>query len=351
MIPCSSRLARRLLLPLALLLPALPVAGAKDFDDGQVSHIGYPRWFLDTLFLDLQGDLRKAAARGKQGLMVLFTTEGCSYCDAFIRRSLGDPAIAATVQRQFDSVGLEIFDDAEMTSPKGESLSVKAFASHHRAEFAPTLLFFGADGELLLRAVGYQSPERFRAILAYLAEPRHRTEPFAAFMLRRSQTSAGPPAGAGLKDDLLFSKPPYALDRRRFAASQPLLIVFEQAGCQECADFHAQVLALPEVRNTLKRFEIVRLDARDDTTRLLAPDGTRVTPAAWFRQAAFTRVPALWFFDENGNAVLKTDALVLRQRMMNSLNYMLERAYEKGWTYQQFARAKAIERSRARQQP
>jgi hypothetical protein len=29
---------------------------------------------------------------------------------------------------------------------------------------------------------------------------------------------------------------------------------------------------------------------------------------------------------------------------MNSLNYVLEGAYEKGWTYQRFARSKAMEK-------
>jgi len=57
-------------------------------------------------------------------------------------------------------------------------------------------------------------------------------------------------------------------------------------------------------------------------------------------------VPALLFFDENGNGVLKTDALGLRQRMMHSLLCVVERAYEKGWTYQRLARSKGIERNR-----
>jgi len=104
------------------------------------------------------------------------------------------------------------------------------------------------------------------------------------------------------------------------------------------------IFCLEEVRGVLKKFEIVRLDTTDDKTIILAPDGSRFTPKSWFNQVAFTRVPALLFFDEKGNEVLKTDALVLRQRMMNSLYYVLERAYEKDWTYQQFARSKAIER-------
>jgi len=56
------------------------------------------------------------------------------------------------------------------------------------------------------------------------------------------------------------------------------------------------------------------------------------------------------FFDEGGAAALETDALVLEQRMMNSLSYVLERAYEQGWTYQRFARSKGIARWQEQQQ-
>jgi hypothetical protein len=36
--------------------------------------------------------------------------------------------------------------------------------------------------------------------------------------------------------------------------------------------------------------------------------------------------------------------------MMNSVNFVLEKAYKKGWTYQRFARSKAIERRQKKQE-
>ncbi|MEA3276805.1 MAG: hypothetical protein U9Q81_16225 [Pseudomonadota bacterium] len=51
------------------------------------------------------------------------------------------------------------------------------------------------------------------------------------------------------------------------------------------------------------------------------------------------------FFDESGRQVLQTDALVLKSRMMNSLGFVAERAYEDGWTYQRFARSQAMARA------
>ena len=126
-------------------------------------------------------------------------------------------------------------------------------------------------------------------------------------------------------------------------------MIFEKTGCADCEDFHNDVLALEEVRERLGKFEVARLDADDDKSGVRLPNGKRATPAAWFRETNFTRVPALMFFDEKGNNVLETDALVRRQRMLNSVNFVLERAYEKDWTYQRFARSKGIERNLKKQ--
>ncbi|MGD2160220.1 MAG: thioredoxin fold domain-containing protein [Gammaproteobacteria bacterium] len=316
---------------------------ASSFDDSEIKHIEYPAWFEGSPFFDLAEELDKAGAEEKQGLMVLFTTEGCSYCDEFIRTSLGDSVIASIVQENFVSVGMEIFDDTGMTDPRGVSMPVKKFAKKEGVEFSPTLLFYDNDGERILRQVGYQSPARFRVILDYITSGGFRSKSLRDYFNSIADKEAMEQPVMALVDDPLFSKPPYAMDRR-VPASQPLLVIFENNGCQECNEFHENVLARNDVRDTLEKFEIIRLDVADDETIIITPDGNRTTPATWFRQTAFSRLPALVFFDERGNEVLKTDALVLPQRMMNSLFYVLERAFEKGWTYQRFARSRGIEK-------
>ena len=348
MMQMNSCLKNYLLLVFALTLLTFETSIA-GFDDSKVQHIEYPDWFNRSLFFDFQDDLEEAKSKGRQGLMILFTTEGCSYCDMFIRKSLANPDIASIVQDNFDSLGVEIFDDTEMTDPHGISMSIKEFSKKEGVEFSPTLLFFDINGERVLRVAGYQAPERFQVILEYIVGEHYQHESINSYFSRISEKASTLVSYTSLKEDTIFERPPYALDRRHFSASQPLLVLFEEPGCLECQEFHNTVLSLKEVRDVLKKFEIVRLDVTDDETIILVPDGSRVTPKSWFNQEAFSRLPALLFFDEKGNVVLKTDALVLRQRMMNSLNYVLERAYEKDWSYQQFARSKAIERYKNKQ--
>ena len=330
------------LLATLLLLIAFACPAEQRFDDAEVAHIAYPDWFVDNGLPDFTELLSNTAADGKQGVMLLFTTEGCSYCDLFIRTSLADPALAARVQANFSAIGLEIFDDTDMIAQDGTEIAIKTFADEQGAEFAPTLLFYANDGSRILRMVGYQDPERFGQILDYLIAGHYQGQTFREYLSQRNTTATTDTAS--LRDDPLFSEPPYALDRRYFPASQPLLVLFEQPGAAAVSRFHDEVLSSDQVRGLLSQFELVRLDSGDADTPVLTPNGQRTNPRAWYRQTGFSNTPALLFFDETGKPLLQTDALVLRQRMLNSLNFVLERAYDKGWSYQRYARSRGIER-------
>lgn len=327
------------------LVSASGLVQASGFDDSVSYENKYPEWFKELPFNDLEQAREVAFRKGKQGLMVVFGTQGCSYCEVFIKKSLGDPEISSIVKRYFDSVSMEIFDDTEMISPDGKHLSIKQFAEKIGAEFSPTLVFYDTSGKRVLRVTGYQSPERFKHILNYVINKHYRVETLRDHFRHASVNSGISRNKYFLKHDNIFNKAPHTLQREHIVASQPLMVLFEKAGCAECDDFHKDVLADKEVRNTLNEFEVVRFDSSDDKTAIRMPNGRLTTPASWFKRTKFSRLPALIFFNEKGEKVLETDALVKRQRMMNSLNFVLERAYEKNWTYQRFARAKGIEKN------
>jgi len=319
---------------------AEPASDSAEFDDGAIFQIHYPEWFKQS-FLDLSDDLSDAADAGKKGLFLFFTTQGCSYCHLFLEKSLGDPAIAERVQAHFDTIGLEIFSDAELTDFAGQGTRVKQFALDEGVEFAPTLLFYDASGERLLRLTGYYDPERFNQVLDYLIGDHHQT------MSLRDYLASGPTETDGAAEliaDPLFAAPPYALDRSRMPGERPLLVLFEGTDCPRCEAFHHKVLADPSIRERLQGFDVVRLDAADAETPVLMPGGGRTTPRAWYDDLGFTQLPALVFFNEEGRRVLSTDALVRSSRMHNSIGFVMDRAYEQGWNYQRYARSQALKR-------
>ncbi|MGB5736371.1 MAG: thioredoxin fold domain-containing protein [Thiohalocapsa sp.] len=317
------------------------VDGVDAFDDGAIYQVHHPDWFKES-FLNLRDDADEAREAGKQGLFVFFSTEGCSYCHLFIETSLSDPAISERLRAHFDSIGLEIFSDAELTDFAGEPTRVKAFALDQGVQFAPTLFFFDNDGKRLLRLTGYYEPERFSAVLDYLIDGHYRQQGLRAFLARRSPQQAD-----ALPTDALFAEPPYALDRSRIAAERPLLVLFDGAGCDRCARFHNEVLADVPTRERLADFDLVRLDAGDAVTPVLTPAGQRTHPKTWYAELGFTELPALVFFNESGQQVLATDALILKSRMNNAIGFVTERAYEQGWNYQRYARTQGLKKAAA----
>jgi thioredoxin-related protein len=325
----------------------LAAQSAHSFDDSEIFSIKHPHWFIESPFLDLPDALAASKAKGKKGLMILFTTQGCSYCDLFVKTSLGDPVIATEVQKHFDSMGLEIFDDNELVTPAGVETSIKAFAKQEKVGFSPSLLFFSnEDGVVkpVLRVIGYQSPERFKQILTFVSQEHYKSSTLKQYLKKTTAKKSTADVYPELKTDPLFVTPPYLLDRSRFAAEQPLMVIFEQTNCKYCKQFHTQVLTDIKVRNKLNKFEVVRLDIDDSKTPLIGPNGEKLTSQQWYESFSFTQTPAFVFFNQQGKEVLKTDALVLNQRLINSLNFVLDKAYEKGWNYQRFARSQAIKR-------
>jgi len=319
-----------------------------------VARITHPSWFKHS-FLDLPQDLADAADAGKLGLFLFISTQGCSYCHLFLQESLGDPEIAQRVRDHFDTIGLEIFDDAELTDFTGAARPVKAFVLDQGVQFAPTLLFYAPDesggARLLARIAGYYEPERFNRVLDYLIDGQWRNQSLSDYLTEAATTppSASAALASGLIPDPLFASPPYALARTGMPAARPLVVIFESAACPRCPRFHREVIQDPDIRAQLEAMEVVRLDAADDHTPVLTPTGERTTPAAWYRELGFTDLPALLFVGEQGEQALQSDALVLKSRMNNSLGFMRERAYEKGWTYQRYARTKALERMQGTQ--
>jgi thioredoxin-related protein len=101
-----------------------------------------------------------------------------------------------------------MFSDAEMVGPGGESMRVKAFAEREGAGFAPTLLFYGTNGEPLYRAVGYRDPERFGLVLDYLEGAYGRGQSFRDFIAEHARGSETVRSTYRLAPDPLFGVPP-----------------------------------------------------------------------------------------------------------------------------------------------
>jgi len=331
----------------ALLLIYMPSLCADAMDSYQIgahgqANVKYPVWFKES-FYDLPNDLEDARRQNKRGIILFLSQKACNHCQAFIDTTLKDPSTKARIQKSYDVIGIDIFSDLEITDVGGDVSVIRDFADTKAARLTPTLLFYGVDNKQLLKIVGLYPPEKFNAVLDYIEGGHYQREKLFLY-LRRVSTPAKPNnTQSNIKtDNTLFVKPPYNLDRRKKTGKRPLLVLFETPSCGPCIRFHERVLAHSEVRQLMPSFDAVQLDATDTVTKLTTPDGKSITPQQWAGELQLAYDVAIVFFDEQGHEVHRLDSETGKDRMTGSMQYVLEKAYQRHEQFLRWRRENAI---------
>ncbi|MDH5326376.1 MAG: thioredoxin fold domain-containing protein [Gammaproteobacteria bacterium] len=325
----------RILLVLLTISVILPVSAQEsvdsaskfiEFDDTPlIEDIVLPDWFKLS-FLELDADIEDLVQGKKQGLILYFGQKDCPYCKTHLEKNWRDRGIVSYTREHFDVVAIDVLGQRAVVDVKGRRhASEKAFANSLKTQFTPTLLFYDGTGKEVLRLSGYYPPYQFRAALEYVADRHYRRETLRDY-LKRAEGVAGFDESE-LNTHPSFSSPPYALQRNRFNASQPLIVFFEQASCHACDVLHSGPLADPGIRKQLQGFEVVQLDM-DAETAVVTPEGTRSTARAWARDLGLYYAPTLVFYNESGSEIMRVDSVIRFYRLKNLLTYVSSRAYE-----------------------
>ena len=300
-------------------------------DSPRERNVEYPDWFKIS-FLDLRDDLADARAEGK-GLIVYFGQKHCAYCEALMKVNFGLEDITRYTRDHFDVVGIDIWGSREVVTLDGQTVQERDLAVREKTNFTPSMIFYDSQGHEAFRMTGYYPPYKFRALLEYVVEDFHNHEPFRDYLAR-----ADPPPRfdeAAMNGEDYFRRPPYALDRTRFPASQPLAVFFEQGSCHACDILHTGPLREPETRTLLQGFETVQLDMWSDTP-VLTPDGQRLKTREWARKLDIHFAPTIVFFDEHGKEIIRIDAVTRLYRLQGVLEYVALKGYLEAPTYQRW---------------
>lgn len=266
--------------------------------------VAYPDWFLSGR-LDIRADLEAAIAAGKRGLMVYFGQDHCVHCERFRRVNLADPDILAYLRRHFDLAPIDIQGRAAVRMLDGERLDEYTWARREQTDFAPSLLFYDAEGRLALRLRGYYPIYQFRAALEYVADGHYQHESFDDYLARGDERLVFD--SEDLNDQPFFSPPPHVLDRR-IPSTRPLAVFLERGDCHACDVLHGRVLRVPEIRRRFEALDAIQLDRRSDTP-VITPDGERTTAHAWADALGIRHAPAILFFDERGRELRRLDSV------------------------------------------
>jgi thioredoxin-related protein len=271
------------------------------------AHVVYPDWFKEG-FYDLEGDLQEARVAGKKGIMVFFSTKTCSYCQAIIETAFKEKDIVQRLRKNYDVIGLEVFSDNEVVDPRGKSHWIKDFAVLEKAKFTPTMIFYGEGGATQLRMVGYQSPEKMRAVLRYLEGDNYTRVSLRQFM-EQGKTAAKSADNKTVNQDL---------DRRN-GSDMHLMVVFESADCSKCQLLRAMLKA-DVLQPYLLRLDVVFINSSDKQSRIILPEGKKLSGRAWADQLGLIHSPAMVFFYDQGKEVLRVDTDILIDKHGNTIN-------------------------------
>jgi thioredoxin-related protein len=195
-------------------------------------------------------------------------------------------------------------------------------------------LFLDQQGKVVVRVDGYYPPQRFDAVLDYVATRREGTEPLGDYLRR----VVSEPASPTLHDEPFFAGPPYDLQRR--TGGKPLAVVFEAPDCAPCDELHREGFRRPEVLALVRRFDVVRF-ALGARTPVIVPDGRRLAAQAWARELDIAYAPSIVFFGDDGREAFRISAYLRPFHLASSFDYVASGAYRTEPSFQRYIQGRA----------
>ncbi len=292
-----------------------------------------PAWFKHS-FLDLQEDVREAAAEGKR-VMLFFHQDGCPYCAKLLNENFSIKEIVDKTVAGFQVIAINMWGDNEVTDLVGEVTTEKRLAEKLKVMYTPTLLFLDEHGRTVLRLNGYYPPHKFTAALDYVAGRQETKQRFRDFLAARQPAAA---SGKLHREDSNLQPP---LDLRRAAsAGKPLLVLMEMKQCPPCDELHGDILKREEIRRSLDQFDVALVDVWSSEP-LITPDGRTLTSTEWAAALRINYAPSLLFFDAEGREVFRTEAYLRGFHTQAAMEYVLSGSYREQPSFQRFVQTRA----------
>jgi len=302
--------------------------------------IDIPPWFA-TSFLDFRDEVADAARAGKR-VMIYVGQDGCPYCTKLMTANFSQADIAATTRERFVPIALNLWGDRDTTWVDGRTQPEKDLARRLDVQYTPTLLFLDESGKVVVRLDGYWPPQRFSAVLDYVAARRETVEPLADWLAVHAREAPR----AARTDEPFLMRPPLDLAKRK--GGKPLAVLVESADCDACDEMHREAFGRRDVQRELARFDVARI-VLGAPMPLTSPSGKATTASAFARELGVAYTPAVVFFDASGREVFRIGAYLRPFHFASSFAYVADGAYRDEPSFQRWLRERA-ERMRARGQ-
>ena len=135
--------------------------------------------------------LADSQRRNPGPLLVLFEQKNCAACGEMHGEVLGRPEVTEQLRR-FQVARIDTASGALVQTPAGVTLRARDWARRLGVFYAPTLVFFDADGREAFRVDGYLREFHVASALDYVASGAFRTQPeFQRFVEERAAARRG----------------------------------------------------------------------------------------------------------------------------------------------------------------
>lgn len=122
----------------------------------------------------------EAKKTGKK-LMVDVYTDWCGWCKRMDHDTYSDGTITEYLNKQYVAVKLNA-ESAGKIEYRGRSYTEQELAVAFGVNGYPSIIFMTRDGEPITVYPGYADPQKFKAVLTYIAEDHYKTTKFQDYV-------------------------------------------------------------------------------------------------------------------------------------------------------------------------
>ena len=301
------RLSCLLITLIVLTAPATVHTGEKGILTGGQKY-DLPDWFTHG-FLEFQLEVSEANEAGKQ-ILAFFHLDECPYCVRMLDENFREGETRQFIETNFRVIGVDVKGGIGVTWTDGRTYTENALTGHLGVYGTPAIVFLDRAGSKVLQLNGYRDPTAFRQALHFVQGRHYQESSFSDYLVNLDRKSVYQFA----HHDLL-EKATYFKDYKG-----PLVILFEDQYCGECARFHEKTLNHPDVLAGLQDVLFVRLDV-GSKQKIVTPDGKLTTTRNWMDDLALTFRPSLIIFND-GRELFRADGIKYHHHLSEGLAYM-----------------------------
>lgn len=148
-------------------------------------------FFFDQSFGDLPDELSACEDEGKQGLLIMFETNDCPWCERMKETVLNRQSVQEIYKENFRTITVNIEGDGPIVNFDGVEISEKEFAlTYNRVRATPVFAFFNTDGELMTKYTGAtRDVDEFVWLAEYVAQGHYKNQKFVTYKRAKRSTS------------------------------------------------------------------------------------------------------------------------------------------------------------------